>query len=301
MERFDTHVSTMQAALQQRPEVLKAVGMYATIHILHSVVYDFVLELAIQTLVSAHLVSEKRGANLYVLTNNGLQSSLLPIWNYKSAHVTAALQESHDDSLVSETLSHSSDSPRMNILVHVASLAADESFVGFYFAAQLASEMFILHSQPDAVKHEPCRLLSDLHIAGDLVTTDTVLAIGDEPSCSEPLIQRDCGVLHDGSNLDGELAFQVMACALPHTARGIEFYFLGAASGAGNNAVRPAPNGQILDAIVGIREVLDGFLQALWFAHKSLTHKQIIAQKSGCVKYIITLDCYYAVPKWERP
>ncbi len=53
--------------------------------------------------------------------------------------------------------------------VHVAGLAADERFVRFDFAAaELSTREVILHGLADAVKHEPCRLLSDADSTGNL-------------------------------------------------------------------------------------------------------------------------------------
>ncbi len=48
----------------------------------------------------------------------------------------------------------------LDALVHVARLAADERFVDFDFAAQLAAGL-ALHRQANAVKHEPRGLLGD--------------------------------------------------------------------------------------------------------------------------------------------
>src|SRR5271157_1045332 len=304
MKRFHTHVSTSKAALQQRPEILHAVSVYAAMYVAHGMIYDSMLKFAVQTPVAARFIGEQCAPEVNVLSHDGLQGFLLSIWDDLGANTATTFQDSHDDGFVSETLTHASDAPFVNVLVHVAGFSADESFVGFDFAAvtaELASKVLILHRKPDAVKHEPCRLLGDLHITGDLVATDSVLAISDEPSCGEPLIQTDGGVLHDGSNLDGELALEMMTGALPHAASGVEFHALRTASGAGNDTVGPAPDYQIINAIVGIRKVLDGFLEALWFAHKSL-----IRCLNSSPKQWMSQVNYYPVPypRWtslKRP
>ena len=46
MKRFHTHIRARDAALQQRPEVLKAVRVYATIHVLHGMVNNLVRVIA---------------------------------------------------------------------------------------------------------------------------------------------------------------------------------------------------------------------------------------------------------------
>ena len=162
--------------------------------------------------------------------------------------------------------------------MHVPSLSADEGFIYFYLAAigaQLGAEEFILHCQPNPMQHEPCGLLSNLHISRNLVTTDTVLAIGYEPSSGEPLIQRDRGIFHHSADLYGKLALRVMSGASPSAAFLAEFDLHGAASRAGDNAVRPAPDREIVNAIVGIREEDDCLLQALWLAHDLALHEQL--------------------------
>src|SRR3989442_6751650 len=181
MERLYAHVSTRQAALQQRPEVLQAVRVYAAIHILNCMVNDLVLVFFVETFIAAHLVSEQCRASLDVLFHDWLQGVLQPIWDDLSANATATLQDSHDYSLVSETLTRASDAALVNTLVHVASFATDEGLVRFDFAAQFASEEFILYCKPNAMEHEPCGLLTYLHVTGNLVTANSILAVGDEP------------------------------------------------------------------------------------------------------------------------
>ena len=59
----------------------------------------------------------------------------------------------------------------VNIQVHVASLAADEGFVNFDFAAQLAAEGFILQGQTNAMQHEPSGFLGNIEIASEFATS----------------------------------------------------------------------------------------------------------------------------------
>ena len=61
--------------------------------------------------------------------------------------------------------------------VHVAGLAADESFVGFDSPATLPPSFIKdrLHGVPNAVKHEPCSFLSDAERPRDLAGANAVL------------------------------------------------------------------------------------------------------------------------------
>src|SRR5260370_33592178 len=100
MKRFHTYVGSAKAAFQQRPEVFHAVRVYAAIYILHGVVNDLMLVLALQTFVSTKFIREQRGSRFDVSLYESLQSILLTIWDDLSTDLTAALQDSHDHDLV---------------------------------------------------------------------------------------------------------------------------------------------------------------------------------------------------------
>ncbi len=62
-------------------------------------------------------------------------------------------------------------------------------------------------------------------IAGNLVTADTVLAVGDHPHCGQPLVQTDRRIFHDGADLDGELTLRMVTWHNAKSERfGAEFY-----------------------------------------------------------------------------
>ena len=51
--------------------------------------------------------------------------------------------------------------------------------------------------------------------AGNLVGTDSVFAVRQQPNGGEPLVSGDGRILHDGASLRGELTPWVYALALP--------------------------------------------------------------------------------------
>jgi len=71
MERFHGNVSSSKAAFQQRPEILHAVSVYAAIYVPNSMVNDLVFVLAMQSLVAAELIGEKRGSRFHGFTTEG--------------------------------------------------------------------------------------------------------------------------------------------------------------------------------------------------------------------------------------
>src|SRR5579872_3950156 len=131
-------------------------------------------------------------------------------------------------------------------LVHIAGFAADVGFINLdrpIGSAKFAAFLVILHCQPDAMQHEPSRLLSNFHIACNLVTADAILAVSDHPHRHEPLVERNGGIFHDGADFDGELAFGVMFGASPSAPFLAKFHSLAAARRANDFAIRPATEG----------------------------------------------------------
>jgi hypothetical protein len=145
--------------------------------------------------------------------------------------------------------------------VHVASFAADEGFVNLDFPREIPSGEIVLHSQTDAMKHEPRRLLSDLYGAVEFPGRNPITVAGDHPHCGKPLIEAKRRIFKDRPELDRELSFRMPSLALEHAARSDEADILGAASRADWNPIAPALRGQIRNTIVGILEVHNRFHQ----------------------------------------
>ena len=69
MERFNANVGAADAALQERPEVLKAVRMDATVNVLHCMVYDLMRVFSSESFIRKQSVSVESRARLDVLFN----------------------------------------------------------------------------------------------------------------------------------------------------------------------------------------------------------------------------------------
>jgi uncharacterized repeat protein (TIGR03803 family) len=279
MKRLNRNVSPRDAALQERPEILKAVCVNATVYVLSRVVYDLMSVFGCESFIRLQCIGVESRASSDVLAYLLLQYCFAAIRDDSSANLAAlALINSHDGSLV---LSASPGNPALALRdVHVSCLAPDEGFVYFDFAANLGTKEIVLHYEPDAMEHEPCRFLSDLNITCNLIAADAVLAVGDEPSCGEPLVQRNRGIFHHGANLDGELALCMVLRASPSAPLLAEFDGLATASGANDLAIWPASDSKVVDAVVGIREEQNGLLQALWFVAHVVHHEQHASLKA---------------------
>lgn len=99
--------------------------------------------------------------------------------------------------------------------MHVAGLAADHAFIYFNVTGQLAA-LFVLHSQTDAMEHEPGGLLSNAKSAMEFPRTNPVLVIDDHPDGRKPLIQTERAFLKDSPSLETELWAFVLGVTLPN-------------------------------------------------------------------------------------
>jgi hypothetical protein len=157
-------------------------------------------------------------------------------------------------------------------LVHVPRQPANIGHIDFN-GFVLAAEVFncvALHRQPDAMKHEPCALLSDSKRTVNLIGRNAVLAVGRHPDRHEPLIKSNGRILHDRASLNRKLALLVNALALPFTLVRKKPHIVASASRTHTNVVWPSLRRHIGDAVIRIREELDDRFQSLRFvAHVS--------------------------------
>src|SRR5712691_8798030 len=100
MKRLHAHVGSRDPALQQRPEVLKAVGVYATIHVLNGVIYHLMNVVSRQTFVGHEGIGIERGSSFDMFPYFILQYFPLTIRDDGSANLSATFQDAHDGSLV---------------------------------------------------------------------------------------------------------------------------------------------------------------------------------------------------------
>src|SRR5437870_5303460 len=100
MKRFHTHLGSRETALQQRPEVLQAVGVYATVYILAGVVNHLMRIFSCETFVGLEGVGVKRSASSDMPAYFFLQHSFATAGNYTGANPSATFQDTNNRSLV---------------------------------------------------------------------------------------------------------------------------------------------------------------------------------------------------------
>ena len=97
---------------------------------------------------------------------------------------------------------------------------------------------------------------------------NAILAIGEHPHRTQPLVEADSGILENGSDLDAKLGFRVTRLALPYAALWHKRNLVRSAVRA-SHAFWPAALNQIVDAVVRIREVNNRALERLGFGFVS--------------------------------
>ena len=139
--------------------------MNLAIDVLHGVVNYFMRETH-PAFIRLQGIGEDRGASLHACGLRLAAPSSSVVYDFtrtRLLHLSAALQDSHDGSLVFSA--SAGDLSARLCSVHVAGLAADESFVRFDFAGEQARSALV-QGEADAVIHEPSGLLRDAEIAG---------------------------------------------------------------------------------------------------------------------------------------
>src|SRR6266478_1479888 len=100
VERLNRNVGSMQTALEQRPKILKAVGVDSTIHVLLCMVDNLMFVLLIQSPIAVQFVGKNRRASLHVLLYRALKCLAAPVWDDASANLAATFKDSHYSGLV---------------------------------------------------------------------------------------------------------------------------------------------------------------------------------------------------------
>jgi len=298
MEGLDRNVSSLKRPLQETPEIFQSVGMDFATNVFYGMVNHFMLKLT-QSLIRLKGVSEDRRSGDNVFAKFRLERLLFCARNDLHAHsavaLSAALKNAHNRSFVFSA--SASDDARTLRNVHVAGLAADEGFVRFDLAGQFVTKLLLM-GQPDPMQHEPRGLLTDSESAVNLPRRDAILGVGNEPHCSEPLVQANGRILEDSSDFDGKLAALMMGSALPTKILRQKTHAGTTAGWAFHDAIRPALGGQIFQAICRVGEVYDGLLKGLYLL---VFHALILAQKHGLVKSIIAVIWVGSLHWFLRP
>jgi len=266
MKRLNAHIGAAQGSLHEAPKVLNAVGMDDATDVFFGVIDNLVNVGVGQVRIGGQGVGKHFAARDHILPDFGGQARASAVRDDASPNRAMTVwpmpsQETKHGGLVDSTCP--GDLGDTLVFVHVTGLATDECFVHFNLPTEWDGEL-VLHSEPDAMHHEPSGLLGDAQGATDFIGGNAILVIDDHPHSGEPFVQPERAILEDGPNLDRELTLGMPALATPKTPSSDKAN-LNATAGWAGNTVRPAENHHKGKASVGISEIPDGFEQGFGF------------------------------------
>lgn len=260
VERLNGNVSSAKSALQQRPEIFHALHMNLSVNVLLKVVHELMLVFRIQVVVTSELIRHNRRTGFNKITYRAMHSGILAITDDPRLDLSTTLKCSNHYSLSMSALHPNAIAKTAALaLVHVSRLATDVSLINLdrsVRAAKLPAILPVLHPETNAMQHEPCRLLRDSQRAVNLPRRNAILAIGNHPHHRQPLLKTKRRVPKHSPGLDAELRLRVPRLALPQAARWHKANVLASARRTGYAAL-PAPQGQIVDAVIRVLEVDD--------------------------------------------
>ena len=173
VEGLNADIGAMDATLQETPEVFRSVGVNLPVNIRYGVVNHLMGEVVTKTLVRLQGVAVQLRSDFNVLADQIVKFWLATRCYYLRANLSAALQNRRNNRLALST--STSDLACPFVGVHVAGLAADESFINFDFASQAFRQCRVLHRKANPVKHEPRGFLGDADSAVNLPGANPIL------------------------------------------------------------------------------------------------------------------------------
>lgn len=105
----------------------------------------------------------------------------------------------------------------------------------------------------EAVQHEPCRLLGDANVLGEMSASDAIIAAGDKPDDENPFAETDLAILKDCADFDRKPLTAITAFVGSTIRKVVN---LGRTAMRTNRAVLPADRSEILDSSLFIRQRL---------------------------------------------
>src|SRR5579862_6892878 len=135
MKRFYADIRAMQSALQETPEVLHCVSVDVAMHVLHSMIYNFMLEVFRQTIVGMQFVTENGRACFNVLADFLLKDRLASTEQMHHTYIAATFDHSERHLFAAHAVGTAAQFFKSLRLMHVAGFPADECLIDFNAAA----------------------------------------------------------------------------------------------------------------------------------------------------------------------
>jgi hypothetical protein len=259
MKGFDSNISSPESSLEQTPEIFNSLCVNIALYVLLKMIDDLMCVGLGEAVIVNELVSHNPSSGEYVVLDDLVHNLFLAaVSENRSADFAVALKHPHYNCLAVSALHTSAVTQTAALaLVHVSRLATNVSLVNLYSVStttELAAVRLVLHPETDAMQHEPSSLLTNSERTVNLPRANSVLTIRNHPHHRQPLLKTKRRVLKHSPGLDAELRLRVPRLALPQAARRHKRNVL-PATGRTGYTLRPAPQGQIVNAVIRTLEV----------------------------------------------
>lgn len=275
MERFDAHIRAFDGSLQKTPEVFQSIRVNVAVDVRFRMV-DYLMCVFVQIIVGFQRVGVEFRTWCNVLANLFVKVMLSARANYRSVHLPGfTVKQTEYNRLAHGSASVNLFTPFVG--VHEASRAADETFIGLNCARHFVDGPSV-HCMANPLEHKPCSGLGNLQVAGDLIRTNTVLAVRQKPHRTKPFVKTDRGVLEDGSDLNRKLLLTIQA--FPHEPRFEKRKPFGLATRTRRTRRTPLGPSYHTKADFGVRKRTDCFHQAAGIIGLNRFHDSTISQEA---------------------
>lgn len=287
MKRLNINVSPLDRAFQQAPEVFKSVRMDMALGVANRMVNDLVNII----LVHADIGTKRVGMQFRALQHIFPNIALNLVITRRLKHLQLDPRRFAACCALKKTLHSGLALPaRNNVLLALVSepiSTADECLIRLNLTSHFRNGL-VLNSEANALQHEPSSFLGDAKRATNLVGTNPVLRVHDQPESRKPLAEGKCAIFKNSSYL-GRKLFSA-AFALPAFLRSKESNFVGLAIGASHFAVLPAQRDHEIQGPNLISKVGNCLLKCLGKFNRFVLHATNLRHVLWLVKYIITIN-----------
>ncbi len=222
VEGFDGNVSSLDAPLQQAPEVFEAVRVNFALGVALGMVNKLVAIVASKSellvgrgCIGVH-IRALQNVLFDVVEKFGAKGRLGNLQHDLGMGHSVTLQQALDRRHMKTARLAVNASPAL-AGVHVPGFAADVCFIYFDFPADF-NDCAVLHGETDTLEHEPTRALRNANRAAKLVGANPVLRVGEKPESADPLFEGNRAVFQNRSDAERELLFRFALAARPKLA-----------------------------------------------------------------------------------
>src|ERR1039458_2119428 len=257
MLQAEVVVRAIVTALEDSPHALDTVGVRHAINGFLGAVVDSAMPIAAHSIVGGMFIGAERRALEDIELHHSLNGFSASVRYDSSLHIAAPLAQTEHGSFAYS----SATGPQFVGNEFVLFLAADIGLIGFNYTGQHSAAIgTVAASFTDTAQHEPCGLLRDAQLLGDLHAAHAFAGGRDQIHSIQPLVERDMRALENGVRADREVLFAGQTAEVANGSSDLDALDFSAMRT--NRLTIPAAIFKVKARSLGIRELLQEFVMA---------------------------------------